>query len=148
MTREDGLAFLHCETFKLQAPDYGELYPTWPGAVGIEVEMLPLTGAADQPPNPVPLQGPGSLAYHLETLAAAQGWQVQTSEGRDGQRLVTRIDLETGNLSFEPGGQLEYSSNPYPCLSDTLRHMHHVQGLLDSWLGARDIRILQVGINP
>src|SRR5690606_10899818 len=116
--------------FKLQPPNYGELYPKWPGAVGIEVEMLPVLGAPSGPGQIVPLHGQGSLAFHLEALAHAQGWQVETAEGHEGKRLLTRIELATGNLTFEPGGQLEFSSKPYPCLSDALRHLRHVQGIV------------------
>ena len=148
ISRDDALAYLHGETFKLQHPDYGDKYPHWPGAVGIEVEMLPVRCQGEKPPAFVPLHDDGGLAHHIRTLAEAHGWSTETTEGMDGTPLLSRANLPTGNLTFEPGGQLEFSSKPYPCLSDALRHLVHAQDTLDSWFKKDGIATVQFGINP
>ena len=57
--------------------------------------------------------------------------------------------MEHGDaLTFEPGGQLEFSSKPYPCLSDAVERMNEVQAQIDRIYAEQGLAITQVGINP
>lgn len=57
--------------------------------------------------------------------------------------------MEQGDaLTFEPGGQLEFSSTPYPCLCDAVKRMDEVQAEIDRIYAAQGLAITQVGINP
>ena len=53
------------------------------------------------------------------------------------------------NISFEPGGQLEFSSRPYHCLSEAISRTLYIQSLLDrELLDVGGVTLTQIGINP
>lgn len=138
--------------FKLRPADYHKKYPNWPGAVGLEVEMLPVVFRDGQArPSLVALQGESnSLASCLRSLAARRGWTVETSPGEDGHGpLLMRVLTEQGDaLTFEPGGQLEFSSHPYPCLVDATTRLEEIQKDLLEALASCKVELLQFGSNP
>lgn len=141
--------------FRLTASEYVEKFPEWPGAIGIEVEMLPQRVSSDHTPSNVPLhRGEQTLAAALEAMAEDRMWRatgLEAASFKQGGGVSSLLALELAerdNLSFEPGGQLEYSSAPYPCLSDAIARMRSVQGDLDQGLEAHGIHLLQVGMNP
>lgn len=138
------------EIFQLRPKTYSEKYPKWPGSVGIEVEMLPIFPKTnDQKPALVPLHGTHSLTKLLEQEALKHKWQTSQEQLSSEQTLLTLIKLNQGdNLSFEPGGQLEFSSIPYPCLSDAVRRLNEVQKYLDTSLASEGWQLSQVGLNP
>jgi glutamate--cysteine ligase len=152
ISREACRAYLDESTFRLRPKDYTEKYPIWPGAVGLEIEMLPVMPAAPgEAPGRMRLQGEGlTSAALLATEARRRGWGLEYTDGDHGHQLLLRVDLNDGggNFSFEPGGQVEFSSKPYPCLSDAVKHLRDMQGVLDQVFGAHGIKIFQVGINP
>lgn len=146
-------AYLDQNTFRLQPIDYGKKYPKWPGSVGLEIEMLPVIAAPAAGldyPGSMPLQDPGfSSATILRAEAARRGWSIEETTGDHGQPLLLKLGLEEqDNISFEPGGQVEFSSRPYPCLGDAVRRMHQMQGLLDRAFAAHGVKFVQVGIDP
>ena len=151
LTYKDCYAWVYEKIFPLRPADYCSKYPKWPGLVGIEVEMLPLytqTLTQDQP-SPVPLyNGPNSLVAMLYSMQKDRpDWKyVAAPEGSD--HLMNVLLDDEDQLSFEPGGQLEFSSKPYPCLSDALRRMRDIQKQVDTAAKAHGITILQVGMNP
>lgn len=151
LTLEACRAYLDQTTFRLRPKDYTERYPSWPGSVGLEIEMLPVfpeKGGVGYP-KPVPLHGEGSSAALLRELAKERGWSTVDTEDAHGKPMLLKIDLDhEDNLSFEPGGQVEFSSKPYPCLSDAVRRMREVQRILDETYAAVGARIAQVGVNP
>jgi glutamate--cysteine ligase len=51
-------------------------------------------------------------------------------------------------ITFEPGGQIEFSSAPFPCLSDALRRLVSVRDKVARHLRGFGIELLQTGINP
>ena len=111
--------------------------------IGVEVEFIPvntLTGAR------VPIHAPGgasSLAW-LRRLGGVRGWALCSSPGG-----VVRFRLPDGGaLSFEPGGQLEYSSPP--CLSPEtlLTRLRTMTELLRSSAAEHGIALLSVGLDP
>lgn len=159
MSRDDCRAYLDETTFRLRAKDYAQKYPNWPGSVGLEIEMLPVVPDAEhhapgsrgpQAPSRVKLHGPaGTSAAIIRAEAKARGWQMTETEDDTGNPMLLKVDLDDGdNISFEPGGQVEFSSKPYPCLSDAVKRMRTVQGILDETFAREGIRFTQVGVNP
>ena len=131
--------------FQLRPDFYGEKYPHWPGSVGLEVEMLPLESHTGITPKSVQLHGStNSLTNMLKGLAKSNQWTIHSDKS-----LVSRIEMEQGdNLTFEPGGQLEFSSSPYPCLSDGVRRLKYIQKKLDQNLAQNNWNLVQIGVNP
>lgn len=152
VTRDDVRAFLEANTFKLRPADYAEKYPKWAGSVGLEIEMLPVTppapGAAF--PGHVRLQGKdGSIAAILRKYAADNKLATEETIDDHGNDLLLRVLLDDqDNFSFEPGGQVEFSSRPYPCLSESVKRLRKMQGVLESLFKPQGIELTQVGINP
>ena len=151
LTKQDCYDYLYEKIFPLRPADYGSKYPKWPGLVGIEVEMLPLYTASlkQVQPDTVPLyDGENSLVDMLYSMQAKHpDWKYV--EAPAGSRHLTNVLLEDEDqLSFEPGGQLEFSSKPYPCLSEALNRTREMQHFVDAAAKTRGITILQVGMNP
>lgn len=149
LTRDTCREYLYEKTFQLRPAYYSARYPIWPGSVGLEVEMLPLRGKDVS--SLVPLLDSTrefeALAPTLLDIGKLKGWRANQSASPDSP--VTMIHLEAGdNLSFEPGGQLEHSTVPYPCLSDAMRRVKKIQWFLDQKLEGRGISLRHFGINP
>lgn len=138
------------KVFPLQNETYQNMYPGFPGAVGIEIEMLPIFLSESSVPSRVPLQGADkSLAAWLRSMAIAHGW-IATDSGQGAERLLMGLKLDQDdNLTFEPGGQLEFSSRPYHCLSEVMSRTQYIQTLLDRELfDLGKVTLTQIGINP
>lgn len=151
LTYNDCYTYIYEKIFPLRPADYCDKYPNWPGLVGIEVEMLPLYTASlkQTKPDTVPLyDGDRSLVDMLYSMQAEHpDWRFVDSPA--GSKHLTNVLLEEEDqLSFEPGGQLEFSSKPYPCLSDAFRRTRHIQKLVDEAARRLGISIIQVGMNP
>lgn len=152
LTRAAARAFLEANTFKLRPADYAQKYPKWQGSVGLEIEMLPVMAPAPglDYPRHVTLQGrEHSIAAILRAYAQERGFKLEDTEDDHGRPLLLRVLLdEDDNFSFEPGGQVEFSSKPYPCLSDAVKRMRTMQATLDKLFAPHGISLTQVGINP
>ncbi len=153
LDRDACRAYLEQTTFRLRPKDYREKYPNWPGSVGLEIEMQPVftaPAAVNGLPGSVPLQGEGlTSAAFLSEEAKRRGWKPEYTDGDGGRQLLLRLELDDGdNISFEPGGQVEFSSKPYPCLSDAVRRMRAVQEILDKLYAQHGAQFVQIGINP
>lgn len=157
---DDCREFLETRTFRLRPSDYSDKYPKWPGAVGIEIEMLPvMTGNLSKNSSPksarpnikpgiVTLQGEEhSLAAWLRQLAGQRHWECVRDEKDPDNLLMIHMD-EGDNLSFEPGGQLEFSSRPYPCLIEAAARTREVQAVIDGHLQRYGVELFQIGLNP
>ncbi|WP_141734915.1 glutamate-cysteine ligase family protein [Oligoflexus tunisiensis] len=142
--------YVYHKVFPLRPADYCTKYPKWPGLVGLEVEMLPLwTRTLNQKkPETVHLFDEGGLVPALESLKASQSlWQYNYQPDDPTHLLTISLD-DSDMISFEPGGQLEFSTRPYPCLSEAIQRMQSIQGILDQALAQKGISIIQVGMNP
>ncbi len=150
MSFEDCYTYVQEKVFPLRPVDYAVKYPQWPGLVGIELEMLPLwAGPKDSTkPRQVQLFGQHGLSGYLESLQASQSaWNYKYAPGE--AHYLLNIALEDQDqLTFEPGGQLEFSTRPYPCLLDALRRVRDIQGILDEAAKAFGLDIIQIGMNP
>lgn len=141
--------WLNDSVFHFRPKEHCEKYPQWPGMVGLEIEMLAYRNDSLQSTSPqlLPLRGTTSLSSILNKVTQKQGWHPEYLP--DEENILFKIDLDDADqLTFEPGGQLEFSSKPYPCLTDAVERMEKVQGILDAQFAEDGCRLIQTGYNP
>lgn len=135
--------------FKLSPPQLQEKHPTWPGYVGVEIEMLPVNskGNAESIPSPY-ARKESPVIPTLSKLAQEKGWELVYEKHED-ETLVLVLKISSGEtITFEPGGQVEYSSQPFRCLEDAEERLSEIQTLIDSVLKDKGVTLLQTGVNP
>jgi glutamate--cysteine ligase len=113
-----------------------------PRRVGAEVELIPVEAASGRR---CPIEGgPGATLPFLRRYAARAGWR-ETRTAKD----TPCFELPAGGtLTFEPGGQLEYSS---PCCrspSALLALLRSVVLPLRAAASGEGIELLTAGIDP
>jgi glutamate--cysteine ligase len=109
------------------------------------VEYIPLRVEGDLPARPrsTPLEGPGTVEI-LAGLASREGWlREEGSGGLPRFRIPGR-----GLLSFEPGGQLEYSTRPLPSLAEVDADLSAVMGPVTRAFLRSGVRLLARGLDP
>jgi glutamate--cysteine ligase len=110
--------------------------------VGMEVERLgrdAATGAA----VPYDAAAGPSIRAVLEAYRAARGGE----PALEGERLVG-LDADWGELSLEPGGQVEWSSRPRSTLAALERDLDAHRATLRDVGGALGVRWLDVAVDP
>ncbi len=148
---EQCLAHLRDKTFRLRPVRYDERYGIWPGEIGIEMESWPVRPGElrSEIPGRVMLHGEGSLSEALLPLAEREGWTCEFAD--PAQLMKIAVPGHTGLpdwITFEPGGQLEVSSAPFPCLSDALNRMYLIDEKIKRHLRGFGIELVATGINP
>ncbi|MBP6217197.1 MAG: hypothetical protein KA436_01270 [Oligoflexales bacterium] len=121
-------------------------------SVGLEIEMLPLILSGADTPRPMPLYSSAdeprsrlTLDQQLRDLAAKKAWTCL--DDHKGFLLSLYLEGKAETLTFEPGGQLEFSSKPYQSLTLCAQRVLEVQKDLNEQLSTGSI-LLQTGINP
>lgn len=110
--------------------------------VGAEVELLAID---EQTQMPVPLlTGTRSLVSAIRRYGAALGWQETAGYGP----VPTFAIPGKGIISFEPGGQLELSSDAQSSVSAVARVLESVVLPLRAHLRDAGIRLESIGIDP
>lgn len=114
-----------------------------PRRMGAEVELIPVEASTGRR---CPLEGegvPGTLPF-LRRFGSRQGWhETRTLKG------VPCFELPGGGtITFEPGGQLEYSSPPCRSASALLALLRRVVQPLRAAAAADGIELLPLGIDP
>jgi glutamate--cysteine ligase len=117
-----------------------------PRRVGAEVELIPLDAATGRrcPLEPVAATGatPGTLPF-LRRYGSRQGWrEVMTAKG------TPSFQLAGGTLTFEPGGQLEFSSPACHSPSALLDLLRSVVLPLRAAAANDGIELLAAGLDP
>jgi glutamate--cysteine ligase len=117
--------------------------------VGAEVELIPIDGASRRrcPIRSAADAGPGSAPATLPVLrriAARQRWEERASSS--GAPEFTLPD--GGALSYEPGGQIEYSTPPCASVSALVARLRATVSLLCVESRAAGIDLLSVGLDP
>ena len=138
LTRAALAADLEAHTFA--APASASLTPR---RVGAEVEFIPVETATWRR---CPIEGDGPLATlpFLRRYGARQGWtETRTPKGTPCFTLP-----DGGTITFEPGGQLEYSAPPCRSPSALLALLRSVVLPLRSAAAGDGITLLAVGIDP
>ncbi|MGQ0641809.1 MAG: L-histidine N(alpha)-methyltransferase [Gemmatimonadaceae bacterium] len=107
--------------------------------IGAEVEVLLVDAATRAPANIE-----RSFAV-LRRVAAAEGW----NECRSLKAAMSEFRTQqTGRITFEPGGQLEYSAPPALSLSDLAKDLQDTVGRLTQALSDEGIACMSLGIDP
>lgn len=114
-----------------------------PEHIGAEVELLVLDADSYAP---VPICAPDRMSSLplLRSFAAQRGWEEAISYGGYGCFLPP----EGGVVSWEPGGQIEYSAPPCPSVTALLASLRGVVLPLRAWMADHGLELLSVGIDP
>ncbi len=114
-----------------------------PRRVGAEIELIPVESSTGRR---CPIEGhapPATLPF-LRRFGGRQGWkETRTAKGTPCFELP-----DGGTLTFEPGGQLEYSSPPCRTASALLAALRAVVVPLRSAAAGEGIDLLAVGVDP
>jgi glutamate--cysteine ligase len=138
LTRAALAAHLGEEVFS--APPMASLTPR---RIGAEVELIPVDAASGCPCPLESEEGPATLPF-LRHFGARRGWTEQrTAKGTPCFAL-----RDGGVLSFEPGGQIEYSSSPGRSVSGLIERLRAVVVPLRAAAASEGISLLTVGIDP
>ena len=114
-----------------------------PRRVGAEVELIPVDAGSGRRCGLEPGATPGTLPF-LRRFGARQGWrEITTAKGTPSFELPAG-----GTLTFEPGGQLEYSSPPCRSPSALLGLLRSVVLPLRAAAANEGIELLAVGTRP
>lgn len=114
-----------------------------PRRVGAEVELIPLEVATGRRCGLEPGPTPGTLPL-LRRFGVRQGWrETRTAKGTPSFTLP-----DGGTLTFEPGGQLEYSSPPCRSPSALLGLLRAVVLPLRAAAASEGIELAAVGLDP
>lgn len=114
-----------------------------PRRVGAETEFIPVETSTGWR-CPIDVDGVLSTLPFLRRFGARQGWsETLTAKGTPCFTLSVG-----GTLTFEPGGQLEYSSPPCRSPSALLAVLRSVVLPLRAAAAAEGITLLDVGIDP
>lgn len=142
--------YLAEKIFRLRPPRYDERFGLWPGEVGLEMESWPARPGASRAavPGLVNLHGEDSLADALRVLIDREGWRPEFAGTKLMKVAVPNQTALPDWITFEPGGQIEVSSAPFPCLSDAINRMHFVDEKLKRHLRGYGIDLVATGINP
>ena len=114
-----------------------------PRRVGAEVELIPVEAASGRRCGLEPGATPGTLPF-LRRFGSRQGWrEITTPKGTPSFELPAG-----GSLTFEPGGQLEYSSPPCRSPSALLALLRSAVLPLRAAAANEGIELLAVGLDP
>jgi glutamate--cysteine ligase len=114
-----------------------------PRRVGAEVEFIPIETTSGRRCPIETEAGQGTLPF-LRHFGARQGWrETRTAKGTPCFQVPAG-----GMLTYEPGGQLEYSSPPCHSASGVLALLRAVVLPLRSAAAGEGITLLDVGIDP
>ena len=116
-------------------------------SIGLELELLPLQNCDNQTPIPVEIIGndeKGTLDLLKQTAGTTS--ELDFSPREDGTPQFT--SASGGNITFEPGGQIEYSSSecikPEEAIIETVKYID----ILSNSLAAEKIQLFHGGMNP
>lgn len=113
--------------------------------IGLELEALVLDASSNRP---FPLEAgltPRATAPALRRLAALHGWQATTS-AKSGDPQFRLPD--GARITFEPGGQVEYSSAPHRSASELLKKVREVFSQIETALDAEGAVLMFAGMDP
>jgi glutamate--cysteine ligase len=110
--------------------------------IGAEVELIPFNADSGRR---LPVSGAtGSSLSILRPWADRRGWREHLSA--KGTPVFTLPD--GGKITFEPGGQLEFSAAPASSLSGLLRNLEGILLPLQEEAGRNQVFLLATGIDP
>lgn len=148
ITAEGVRRHLEEKVFVTTPSSYYAEHPRWPGLVGLEIEAIPVHSGEKTAPPRLVRKSP-DLEENLTAAAAALGWSVAYDHSNPEHPELLSINLgDQDQLTFEPGGQLEISTRPYPCLSAASDRLMQIQAQLQSSFSTPGYQLTQIGMNP
>lgn len=112
--------------------------------LGLELELL-VVDAATRAPFPLEASDSRATIPAIRRLASVRGWSAQHSE----KAGVPEFHLPDGaRLTFEPGGQVEYSSAPLRTVTALVNATRAVVADLSSALESVGAEVLTLGVDP
>lgn len=119
--------------------------PRAPRAVGVELELIPITRSTRRPALPRSEEkGVRSTAEIISRLAKRERWLEQSTED---DPPSWKLSDGTG-ISFEPGGQIEISSSPHPTASSVIDSTRELVAVLRGTMMTEGIELLARGVDP
>ena len=116
--------------------------------IGIELEMMPFTCHSSEKANVFSYTPFEKTVSWLIAHAKENNWN-PIKETYDGMDHVIQFTMKRKDtLTFEPGGQLEYSSYPCSSLVDLKNRVTTIQDKLTSIFHEHRSFFVQAGINP
>jgi glutamate--cysteine ligase len=109
--------------------------------LGLEVEFIPQR-ASDH--SVLPLFGAGGTVQLLRVIAGRHGWQERLND----YGVPIFRTPNGGTLSFEPGGQIEYSSRTHANASALLHEVRALGSTLIDECCAAGVSLVSAGIDP
>ena len=116
---------------------------------GIECELTPIY-LVDGQPFPMGLYQDSNHDFSssdliVEIAKEHPEWKLKLEKGN----TLGGVDIGAdGNISFEPGGQIEISTQPFRCLDMVLKNLDQSQSVLKEKFRKHNISLLHLGINP
>lgn len=119
-----------------------------PGSIGLEMEMLAVRTGNDQMPEVVPFFSGAEVGLR-ELLQPLTTEAVDDFSSQLLDDSILKLTLDNGdNLTFEPGGQIEYSSRCYDNTNEAVSAITANQQTIAKLLQEQSIELLAIGINP
>jgi glutamate--cysteine ligase len=112
--------------------------------IGAEVEFIPVL-ASTSAAAPIDDRDEASTLPVLRALGRRLGWCEMTSVKAGVPEFRTAAG---GRITYEPGGQIEYSAPPHESVSDLIADLQGVAASLEEALGERGIALVFAGIDP
>lgn len=109
--------------------------------IGAEVELIAVDAESRRP---VPFGGPGGVLELVRAAALAHGWREQPRPAYG----APAFDTNSGWISFEPGGQIEFSAAPGTSLSALVSVLQRAVTALADAADSAGIELLSVGVDP
>lgn len=146
LTIEDCFSYIDQHVFPLTNPH--KLRPKTKGFVGIEIEMIPMVLPSPHEALLPVEERKMKVERALEKLAKEKAWEAVYEESSQGKILLVLKISKGETLTFEPGGQMEYSSQPFQCLDESFARIESIQSLLKEKLSEENFDLLQIGVEP
>jgi glutamate--cysteine ligase len=116
---------------------------TTPRAIGLEIELIPITRSTRRPALPA-LDGDPSTGSIMMELGRRSGWTEQRNvDDPSSWRTSTGAVI-----SFEPGGQIEISTAPFPTAAEAIAEAEDIVEALSEAMGDEGIELIARGVDP
>ncbi|MBP9707503.1 MAG: hypothetical protein KBD78_07635 [Oligoflexales bacterium] len=162
LNRESCFRYLTEKIFTIRSASQEELLRGWPGKVGIELEMQPFRRSSDDKkiPSIMPLslqsqsKQENNIFQILSELANRKGWKAEyfdvgAYQTYNGEKIVEKFVIgDNEAITFEPGGQVEFSTKPFYCLDAACQQLKTVLDAISNQFEKYKCQIVQVGLNP
>ncbi|HUQ97878.1 MAG TPA: glutamate-cysteine ligase family protein [Gemmatimonadaceae bacterium] len=113
-----------------------------PRAIGLELELIPLHRGTDK--RALITEPAGGTAMVLSELGRRLGWSEQPANGD-----AASWNLADGScISFEPGGQIEFSTSPCDKASEAIEVAAGLVNRVREAMAASDIDLIAAGVDP